>query len=104
MFQLPFNDAAFQWVTLPFALSNDHVKPLGSLPPDQWLGTMAPWQVPSYVDSFLMIVFGGVPWQVNSLSTGSYPTKKENRLKFKEVHTGARSTIPVTGSNLRLAV
>ncbi|XP_042142302.1 high-affinity choline transporter 1 [Ixodes scapularis] len=51
------------WVTLPFALSNDHVKPLGSLSLDQWLGTMAPRQVPSYVDSFLMIVFGGVPWQ-----------------------------------------
>ncbi|KAM7292689.1 high-affinity choline transporter 1 [Ixodes scapularis] len=59
------------WVILPFALSNDHVKPLGSLSLDQWLGTMAPWQVPSYVDSFLMIVFGGVPWQMDTTRLGT---------------------------------
>ncbi|XP_040071815.1 high-affinity choline transporter 1 [Ixodes scapularis] len=51
------------WASVPFAMSNEHLRPLGSLPPDQWLGTVLPWQVPSYVDNFLMIVFGGVPWQ-----------------------------------------
>ncbi|XP_040076991.1 high-affinity choline transporter 1-like [Ixodes scapularis] len=75
------------WVTLPFALSNDHVKPLGSLSPDQWLGTMAPWQVPSYVDSFLMIVFGGVPWQAFIINIIVYATpflqlKSDERTKI----------------------
>ncbi|KAG0409916.1 hypothetical protein HPB47_012971, partial [Ixodes persulcatus] len=43
------------WTCVPFALSNEHVRPLGSLPPDQWLGSVLPWQVPSYIDNFLMI-------------------------------------------------
>lgn len=51
------------WTCVPFALSNEHLRPLNSLPPDQWLGTVLPWQVPTYIDNFLMIIFGGAPWQ-----------------------------------------
>ncbi|CAN7937760.1 unnamed protein product [Ixodes hexagonus] len=51
------------WVCVPFALGNEHVRPLSSLPPGEWLGTVLPWQVPRYVDNFLMIIFGGMPWQ-----------------------------------------
>jgi high affinity choline transporter 7 len=29
-----------------------------------WLGTLESVDIPSYIDTFLVLVFGGIPWQV----------------------------------------
>ncbi|KOB76718.1 High-affinity choline transporter [Operophtera brumata] len=51
------------WMCIPFAWANEHVKPLSSMDVD-WIGHIDPEYYWFYVDYGLLLVFGGIPWQV----------------------------------------
>lgn len=51
------------WMCIPFAWANDHVLPLSSMEVD-WIGSVEPKQQWYYIDYGLLLVFGGIPWQV----------------------------------------
>ena len=67
----------FQSLCVPFAWHNPYVSmdrafQLGanisdSVTGKSWLGTIPAASVGSYVDSFLLLIFGGLPWQVRQL-------------------------------------
>jgi len=51
------------WVSVPFAMTNDAVSSITSTSVGGWLGT---WDVEStgvWIDSALLLMFGGIPWQ-----------------------------------------
>lgn len=48
---------------IPFAWSNDHVKSLSSMGVD-WIGHVEPVKQWFYIDNGLLLIFGGIPWQV----------------------------------------
>ncbi|GFG28857.1 hypothetical protein Cfor_00436, partial [Coptotermes formosanus] len=52
-----------QWMCIPFAMYNEHV---GSLSPEvvDWIGRVEPSEYYFYIDYGLLLVFGGIPWQV----------------------------------------
>lgn len=52
------------WMCIPFAWANEHVKPLSSMEVD-WIGEIDPDYYWYYIDYGLLLVFGGIPWQVN---------------------------------------
>lgn len=52
------------WMCIPFAWTNDHVKSLSSMEVD-WIGEVDPKEHWYYIDYGLLLVFGGIPWQVN---------------------------------------
>lgn len=51
------------WMCIPFAWSNEHVRSLSDLDVD-WIGYVEPKQRWFYIDYGLLLVFGGIPWQV----------------------------------------
>jgi hypothetical protein len=53
-----------QWMCIPFAMYNEHV---GSMSPEDvdWIGKVDPSEYAFYVDYGLLLVFGGIPWQVS---------------------------------------
>jgi hypothetical protein len=53
-----------QWMCIPFAMLNEHV---GSMSTDvvDWVGRVDPSEYAFYVDYGLLLVFGGIPWQVS---------------------------------------
>lgn len=51
------------WMCIPFAWMNEHVKPLSSMDVD-WIGEVKPSEYFYYLDYGLLLVFGGIPWQV----------------------------------------
>ncbi|XP_061397365.1 high-affinity choline transporter 1 [Musca vetustissima] len=51
------------WMCIPFAWANDHVKSLSSMDVD-WIGHVDPDQRWFYIDYGLLLIFGGIPWQV----------------------------------------
>lgn len=51
------------WMCIPFAWSNDHVKSLSDMEVD-WIGQVEPKQQWYYIDNGLLLIFGGIPWQV----------------------------------------
>ncbi|CAH0724068.1 unnamed protein product, partial [Brenthis ino] len=51
------------WMCIPFAWANEHVKPLSSMDVD-WIGEIDPNYYWFYIDYGLLLVFGGIPWQV----------------------------------------
>lgn len=53
------------WMCIPFAWSNDHVKSLSDMEVD-WIGTVEPKHQWYYIDYGLLLVFGGIPWQVKN--------------------------------------
>jgi len=51
------------WVSVPFAMTNDAVSSITSTSVGGWLGT---WDIEStgvWIDSALLLMFGGIPWQ-----------------------------------------
>lgn len=54
------------WMCIPFAWANEHVKPLSSMEVD-WIGRVEPDHYCFYVDYGLLLVFGGIPWQVRNI-------------------------------------
>ena len=53
-----------QWMCIPFAMLNEHV---GSMSTDivDWVGRVDPSEYAFYVDYGLLLIFGGIPWQVS---------------------------------------
>jgi hypothetical protein len=53
-----------QWMCIPFAMYNEHV---GSLSPEvvDWIGSVDPSEYFYYLDYGLLLIFGGIPWQVS---------------------------------------
>ncbi|XP_075162329.1 choline transporter [Haematobia irritans] len=51
------------WMCIPFAWANEHVKSLSSMDVD-WIGHVEPEQRWFYIDYGLLLIFGGIPWQV----------------------------------------
>lgn len=51
------------WMCIPFAWTNEHVASLSSMDVD-WIGEVEPKQYFFYLDYGLLLVFGGIPWQV----------------------------------------
>ncbi|XP_061506774.1 high-affinity choline transporter 1 [Anopheles gambiae] len=51
------------WMCIPFAWANDHVKSLSSMDVD-WIGEIGEGYTWFYLDYGLLLIFGGIPWQV----------------------------------------
>lgn len=51
------------WVCIPFALTHDHVTKISSTQ-DSWLGTWDNKFAGVWFDYALLLIFGGIPWQV----------------------------------------
>lgn len=51
------------WMCIPFAWTNEHVQSLSSMDHD-WIGKVEMEDLFSYIDYGLLLVFGGIPWQV----------------------------------------
>ncbi|XP_051166168.1 high-affinity choline transporter 1 [Leptopilina boulardi] len=51
------------WMCIPFAWGNPKVLPLSSMDVD-WIGRVDPKEYWSYADYGLLLIFGGIPWQV----------------------------------------
>ncbi|KAG6448170.1 high-affinity choline transporter 1 [Manduca sexta] len=51
------------WMCIPFAWANPHVKPLSSMDVD-WIGKVDSEYYWFYIDYGLLLIFGGIPWQV----------------------------------------
>lgn len=51
------------WMCIPFAWTNPHVKSLSSMEVD-WIGEIGEKKRWFYIDYGLLLVFGGIPWQV----------------------------------------
>ena len=47
-------------LSIPFAANHETVQPLDSV---DWFGTLPVENIGSYVDSYLLLIFGGIPWQ-----------------------------------------
>ena len=57
----------FQWLAIPFAMTNSAVDSIAVTAPT-WLGSLdADWWLGNYIDAGLMLIFGGIPWQVLGL-------------------------------------
>jgi high affinity choline transporter 7 len=57
-----------QWLCVPFALTHDAVQSISNTDsgPGGWLGEgnlVGEW-IGNYIDSYLLLIFGGIPWQV----------------------------------------
>ncbi|XP_060526404.1 high-affinity choline transporter 1 [Cylas formicarius] len=51
------------WMCIPFAWTNEHVQSLSSMDVD-WIGKVETVDLFSYIDYGLLLIFGGIPWQV----------------------------------------
>ena len=51
------------WMCIPFAWSSQYVAPLSSMEVD-WIGTIDPKHYFYYLDNGLLLILGGIPWQV----------------------------------------
>lgn len=51
------------WMCIPFAIFNEHVASLSSMETD-WIGSVNKEEYFFYLDYGLLLVFGGIPWQV----------------------------------------
>jgi len=51
------------FLTLPFALTNEHVAPI-STTADEWKGVLKPYKAGKWIDYAMLLICGGIPWQV----------------------------------------
>lgn len=52
------------WVSVPFAFTNAAVGDITVNATEKWIKTIDPVYAGSYIDSYLLLIFGGIPWQV----------------------------------------
>ena len=62
---------SLQWLAIPFALTHDAVTSLSDTAFDgsNWVGDEnlgRNWWSGNYIDSSLLLIFGGIPWQVRT--------------------------------------
>lgn len=55
------------WMCVPFAWANPIVKPLSGMEVD-WIGEIGEKKFWSYCDYGLLLIFGGIPWQVRHIN------------------------------------
>lgn len=53
-----------QWICVPFAMTSDLVENISVNSSTEWIQEVDPVFVGVYIDSFLLLIFGGLPWQV----------------------------------------
>ena len=51
---------------IPFAWTHEAVRPI-TYDSEDWIGAITPGQEWYYADYFLLLTFGGIPWQVNEI-------------------------------------
>ena len=49
---------------IPFAWTHDAVREI-TYDSEDWIGSIGEGMEWSYADTFLLLTFGGIPWQVN---------------------------------------
>lgn len=59
----------FQWLTIPFAMANEATTNIGFNATTKWVKDLDPKYTGSYIDSYLLLIFGGIPWQVQCIVT-----------------------------------
>ncbi|XP_052070657.1 high-affinity choline transporter 1-like [Mytilus californianus] len=52
------------WLTIPFAMANEATTNIGFNATTKWVKDLDPKYTGSYMDSYLLLIFGGIPWQV----------------------------------------
>ena len=53
-----------QWISIPFAMTHEAVGDIRVNASSLWIGEVDPTYSGQYIDSFLLLIFGGIPWQV----------------------------------------
>ena len=53
----------FQWVGVPFAMTHDASRSITEN--TEWLGAVEKPNIGSFIDFYLLLIFGGIPWQVS---------------------------------------
>ncbi|VDI19330.1 solute carrier family 5 (high affinity choline transporter), member 7, partial [Mytilus galloprovincialis] len=62
---LQLMNAIFEnWLTIPFAMANEATTNIGFNATTKWVKDLDPKYTGSYIDSYLLLIFGGIPWQV----------------------------------------
>ena len=61
------------WIAIPFAMKHKGVVSITSTWPE-WHGRMDKSQIVEWIDSMLLLIFGGIPWQVSSHNDYTYRT------------------------------
>ncbi|XP_061198071.1 high-affinity choline transporter 1-like [Saccostrea echinata] len=51
------------WLSVPFAMTNTHVTSITTNSSAVWIKELDPKYIGYYIDSFLLIMLGGIPWQ-----------------------------------------
>lgn len=51
------------WLSIPFAMTHEHVQPI-TINSTAWIQELDASYSGVYIDSFLLLIFGGIPWQV----------------------------------------
>ncbi|CAG5131761.1 unnamed protein product [Candidula unifasciata] len=52
------------WISVPFAMTHEAVHDFSINATETWLRPIPTADLPVYIDSFLLLMFGGIPWQV----------------------------------------
>ncbi|XP_052781721.1 high-affinity choline transporter 1-like [Mya arenaria] len=52
------------WISIPFAFSNEAVGSIQVNATQNWIKTLDGKYAGVYIDSYLLLIFGGIPWQV----------------------------------------
>lgn len=52
-----------QWLSIPFAMTNEHVTSITTNSSAVWIKELEPKYVGYYMDSFMLLILGGIPWQ-----------------------------------------
>ncbi len=52
------------WIAVPFAIEHEAVGSIVATWP-QWRGHLAKSELVGWIDSMLLLIFGGIPWQVD---------------------------------------
>jgi hypothetical protein len=55
-----------KWVSIPFAMLNPAVKSISPSSVD-WIGYVDPQYYGQYFDYGMLLIFGGIPWQVSRI-------------------------------------
>ncbi|KAK0058927.1 high-affinity choline transporter 1, partial [Biomphalaria pfeifferi] len=52
------------WISVPFAMTHPAVSNIAVNATENWIYPIPVNEIPTYFDSFLLLTFGGIPWQV----------------------------------------
>lgn len=69
------------WVTIPFAMQHRGVGSIVATWPE-WRGSIEKSQIVEWTDSMLLLIFGGIPWQVMTHSMSKIVSKSKKNCKL----------------------